>query len=120
MSALRTHFTFRVDTWRRRKHRGACRRRRGLPGCARNVPSCLRTLARHSHHIAAGGASDRGQPAPARGVESIKSTTFREEPLGTPVSLRSGALVISLWPNEGSRDPAHLTVLGRGSRLADD
>src|SRR5215471_1186137 len=46
--------------------------------------------------------------------------TFREEPLGTPVSLRSGALVISLWPNEGSRDPAHLTVLGRGSRLADD
>src|SRR5215813_825315 len=36
---------------------------------------------RHPHHIAAGRTSDRGQPAPARGVESIKSTTFREEPL---------------------------------------
>src|SRR6516162_443871 len=77
-------------------------------------------LVPRSHHLAAGRASDRGQPAPARGVESIKSTTFREEPLGAPVSLRSGAPVISLWPNEGSRDPAHLTVLGRGSRLADD
>jgi len=35
------------------------------------VPRRLRTLARHSHHLAAGRASDRGQPASARGVESI-------------------------------------------------
>src|SRR5262245_58952367 len=32
------------------------------------VPRRLRTLTRHSHHLAAGCASNRGQPPPARGV----------------------------------------------------
>src|SRR5262245_1237990 len=36
------------------------------------------TLAWHSHHLTAGRASNRGQQASARGVESIKSTIFRE------------------------------------------
>src|SRR5262245_8586381 len=66
-----------LDT-RRRKHCRARRWRRGLSGCARHIPRRLRTLARYTHHLAAGRTSDRGQPAPARGVESIKSTTLRE------------------------------------------
>ena len=49
---------------------------RGLPGCTRYLPRRLPTLAWHSHHPAAGRASNRGQQASARGVESIKSTTF--------------------------------------------
>ena len=47
-------------------------------------------------------------------VPNVPRGTF-----GAPVSLRNGALVtypfVSPTP-EGSRDPAHLTVLGRGSR----
>jgi hypothetical protein len=45
---------------------------------ARHVPRRMSTLARHSHHPTVGRASDRRQPTPARGVESIKSTTFEE------------------------------------------
>ena len=121
MSTLRTHFTFRVDTWTANGESivehvaGVEDYQVALRYLLRRLP----TLAWHSHHLTAGRASNRGQQALARGVESIKSTTFREEPLGTPASLRSGALVISLWPNEGSRDPAHLTVLGRGSRFGE-
>jgi hypothetical protein len=51
------------------KHRGARRRRRGLSGCARYLSRRLRTVARNAHHLAAGRASDRGQPPPARGIE---------------------------------------------------
>src|SRR5262245_23930011 len=96
-----------LDT-RRRKHCRARRRRRGLSGCARHLSRRLRTLARHSHHLAAGCASDRGQPAPARGVEPIRSPTFREELWACPVSLRSGALVATtaFGTLEGFRDPA--------------
>src|SRR5262249_861697 len=36
------------------------------------------TLARDTHHVAAGRASDRGQPAPARGVIPRERRTFRE------------------------------------------
>src|SRR5262249_40849448 len=61
-----------------REHRRACCRRRGLRTCNRHVPRHLRTLARHTHHLAARRQGDRGQPPSARGVESIKSTTFRE------------------------------------------
>src|SRR5262249_11842298 len=56
----------------------ACCRYRGLPGCTRYLPRRLPTLAWHSRHLTAGRASNRGQQASARGVESIKSTTFRE------------------------------------------
>src|SRR5262249_39811083 len=37
---------------------------------------CLATVwapARHAHHLAARCASDRGQPAPARGVQSVRA-----------------------------------------------
>src|SRR5262245_20927164 len=42
-------------------------------GVARHLPRRLPTLAWHSHHIASGCASDRGQPAPARGVRSVRA-----------------------------------------------
>src|SRR5262249_7060272 len=61
-----------------REHRRACCRRRGLRTCNRHVPRHLRTLARHTHHLAVRRQGDRGQPPSARGVESIKSTTFPE------------------------------------------
>jgi len=64
---------------------------------ARHLPHRLR-LARHPHHIAARRASDRGQPPPARGVQSVRAPlassnvclvgfpcrTFREELLARP------------------------------------
>jgi len=73
MTTTRTHFTFRVDTWTPNgesivEHVAGVE---DYQGCARHVPICLRTLARHPHHIAAGRTSDRGQPAPARDVESV-------------------------------------------------
>src|SRR5215472_4661110 len=79
MSTTRTHFTFRVDTWTPdgesiAEHVAGIEdtRLHSLP--TRRLP----TLAWHSHHLTAGRASNRGQQASARGVESIKSTTFRE------------------------------------------
>ena len=45
----------------------------------------LRTLARHPHHLSAGRASDRGQPAPARGVQSVRV------PLATKIARRRTA-----------------------------
>ena len=70
MSATRTHFTYRVDTWTPDgesivEHVAG---RRGLPGRTRYLPRRLRTLARRSHHLAAGRRSDREQQAPTRGV----------------------------------------------------
>jgi hypothetical protein len=58
---------------RRRARRRACCRRRRLRACPRHVPRSLRTLARHTRHLAAGCASDRGHPAPARGVQSVRA-----------------------------------------------
>ena len=76
MSTTRTHFTFRVDTWTPDgesivehvagiedyqvalvTYRAACQRWPGIPITLRH---------------------NRGQQTLARGVESIKSTTFRE------------------------------------------
>src|SRR6516165_2561554 len=70
MSAMRTHFTYRVDTWTPDgesivEHVAG---RRGLPGRTRYLPRRLRTLARRSHHLAAGRRSDREQQASTRGV----------------------------------------------------
>jgi len=56
---------------RRQERRRACCRRRRLRACPRDLPRRLRTLARYPHHVAPGRASDWGQPADARGVESI-------------------------------------------------
>jgi len=77
---MRTHFTFRVDTWTPdgesivehvagvedyelaiATFRATCERWPGTPITLRQ-----------------GARGDRGQPPSARGVESIKSTTFRE------------------------------------------
>ena len=49
----------------------------------------------------AGSASDRGQPTPARGVESIKSTTFREAKKA-PASLSAGASSLLIGESKGS------------------
>jgi hypothetical protein len=73
MTTMRTHFTFRVDTWTPDgesivEHVG---RRRGLLGGPRHLPRRLPTLAEHTDHLAAGCARDRGQPAPALGVVGL-------------------------------------------------
>ena len=70
MTTIRTHFTFRVDTWTPDgesivEHVAGVEDYELDP---RHLPRRLRTLARHPHHLAAGCASDRGQPAPARGL----------------------------------------------------
>src|SRR5262249_14355012 len=93
MTTTRTHFTFRVDTWTP-DGESIVEHVAGVEDY-QVVPRRLRTLARHLHHIAAGCASDRGQPPPARGVESIKSTTFREAKKA-PASLLPGLQVCSL------------------------
>src|SRR5262245_48349224 len=66
MSTLRTHFTFRVDTWTP-DGESIVEHIAGVEDyqvCTRHFPRRLRTLARHAHHLAAGRASYRGQPAP--------------------------------------------------------
>src|SRR6516165_5788920 len=61
---------------------------------------------------AAGCASDRGQPAPAGGVQSIRAPLGfherREEPLARPLCFPNGALQPPPRKpvHEGSRDPA--------------
>src|SRR5262249_21977469 len=80
MSTTRTHFTFRVDTWTP-DGESIVEHVAGIEDyqvALRYLPRRLPTLARHPHHPAAGRASNRGQQALARGVESIKGTTFRE------------------------------------------
>jgi hypothetical protein len=54
-------------------HCRARRRRRGLSACARHLLGRLPTMAWHTHHLAAGCASDRGQSAPPLGVEGFQT-----------------------------------------------
>ena len=53
------------------------RRRRGLSGRAGNLPRRGRTLAGGARHVAPGRASNRGQPAPARGVREHPGRVLR-------------------------------------------
>ena len=79
-TTFRTHFTFRVDTWTP-DGESVVEHVAGVEdyqvALATYRAACER-WPRHPHHPAARCASDRGQPASARGVESIKGTTFRE------------------------------------------
>jgi hypothetical protein len=79
MSTLRTHFTFRVDTWAP-DGESIVEHVAGIEdyqiALATYRAAC--ELAWHTHHLAAGCASDRGQPAPARGIESISAAGFQE------------------------------------------
>ena len=91
----RTHFTFRIDLWTA-DGESIVEHVAGVEDyqvALATLPRRLRTLARHPQHLAAGRTSDRGQPAPACGVESIKSTTFCEEPLASLLSYPSVALI---------------------------
>src|SRR5262249_10171568 len=80
----------------------ACCRYRGLPGCTRYLPRRLPTLAWHSRHLAAGRASNRGQQASARGVESIKSTTFRDVKKAPALPGLQVVLIIEVSLGDGS------------------
>jgi hypothetical protein len=89
---IRTNFTFRIDTWTADgesvvEHVASVE---DYQGCTCHLSRRLRT-GRHPHHLAAGCASDRRQPAPARGVgefsfcqelaealASTSSTSYRE------------------------------------------
>jgi hypothetical protein len=76
MSTLRTHFTFRVDTWTP-DGESIVEHVAGVEDyqvALANLPRRLRTLAWHAHHLAAGCASDRGQQAPAHGVGHLFHT----------------------------------------------
>jgi hypothetical protein len=64
MSKLRTHFTFRVDTWTPDGESI-------VEHSTRDLPRRLRTLAGNARHLAAWRASDRGQPALARSVGRV-------------------------------------------------
>jgi hypothetical protein len=66
MTTLRTHFTFRVDTWTP-DGESIVEHVAGVEDYQVALAT-YRTLAWHTHHLAAGRASDRGQPAPALGV----------------------------------------------------
>src|SRR5262249_27785302 len=82
---------------RRRKHCRARGWRRGLSGRARDFPRRLRTLARHSHHLAARCASDRGQPASARGVTGRLLINGRSQcPLLSEVPQRPSSMVYTV------------------------
>jgi hypothetical protein len=68
----RTHFTFRVDTWTI-DGESIVEHVAGVEDyqvALATFTARLRTLAWRPHHHAAGRASDRGQPPPARGVET--------------------------------------------------
>jgi len=73
MSALRTHFTFRVDTWTP-DGKSIVEHVAGVEdyqvALATYRAACERC--RHTHHLAARCPSDRGQP-PARGVQSVRA-----------------------------------------------
>jgi len=80
MTTTRTHFTFRVDTWTP-DGESIVEHIAGIEDyrvALANLPRRLRTLAGHTHHLAAGCASDRGQSASAHGVIPSERRTFRE------------------------------------------
>ena len=93
MSTTRTHFTFRVDTWTP-DGESIVEHVAGIEDyqvALRYLPRRLPTLAWHSHHLTAGRASNRGQQALARGVESIKARLFvkQRKPRRLPGLLRT-------------------------------
>ena len=96
MSTTRTHFTFRVDTWTPDgesivEHIASIEDYRVALA---NLPRRLRTQAGHTHRLAAGCASDRGQSAPARGVQSVRAP----QAPGTPVLAARDAERTDLCP----------------------
>jgi len=70
MTALRTHFTFRVDTWTADGESivGHVAGVEDYQVALATYRAACQSLAGHAHYLAAGCASDRGQQAPARGV----------------------------------------------------
>jgi len=90
----RTHFTFRVDTWTI-DGESIVEHVAGVEDyqvALATFTARLRTLAWRPHHHAAGRASDRGQPPPARGVETSNRAGGGEPP-GAPNVFPSGALI---------------------------
>src|SRR5262249_52304045 len=106
-----------------------------VSGRAGNLPSRSRASARHAHHLAARCASDRGRPAPARGVQSERALLpvscghfVPDVPRGTlgrahvfprqEPFIKIKAVVSEEIAEEVSRGPALAPhTLGRGSRF---
>jgi hypothetical protein len=77
---IRTHFTFRVDTWTP-DGESIVEHVAGVEDCELAIATFRATCERWPGTpitLRQGARGDRGQPPSARGVESIKSTTFRE------------------------------------------
>src|SRR5262245_66218433 len=75
MSTTRTQFTFRVDTWTP-DGESIVEHVAGIEDyqvALVTYRAACQLLARHSHHTTAGCASDRGQSAPALGVQSVRA-----------------------------------------------
>jgi len=74
MSTTRTQFTFRVDTWTP-DGESIVEHVAGIEDYQVALVTYRAACQRwHPHHLAAGRASDRGRPSPARGVGEFGSS----------------------------------------------